>query len=199
MLDTCSILTQYACCLPAASSCVPAPVPAPVAAGMCGVQSTCATVTAASSERWPPIQRSEAGGNDKGSCLPACGRARCRRLPYGTAAFSCVPASADSVAVWPLLSDHRHLHCALYRLYCRLIPALLIAHVRPHCTAFLPARYIHDDPGLVPLLEMLRRSGKKLFVATNSLVRGCWAPVGVMLCCTVPKGRWRSPALPPLV
>jgi hypothetical protein len=34
----------------------------------------------------------------------------------------------------------------------------------------LPVRYIHDDPGLVPLLEMLRRSGKKLFVATNSLV-----------------------------
>jgi hypothetical protein len=31
-------------------------------------------------------------------------------------------------------------------------------------------RYIHDDPGLVPLLEMLRQSGKKLFVATNSLV-----------------------------
>ncbi len=35
---------------------------------------------------------------------------------------------------------------------------------RPGC------RYIHDDPGLVPLLEMMRRSGKKLFVATNSLV-----------------------------
>jgi HAD superfamily 5'-nucleotidase-like hydrolase len=32
-----------------------------------------------------------------------------------------------------------------------------------------PERYIHDDPGLVPLLEMLRASGKKLFVATNSL------------------------------
>ncbi|KAI7837934.1 hypothetical protein COHA_008240 [Chlorella ohadii] len=32
-----------------------------------------------------------------------------------------------------------------------------------------PELYIHDDPGLVPLLEMLRASGKKLFVATNSL------------------------------
>ncbi|KAL4448376.1 hypothetical protein ABPG75_005595 [Micractinium tetrahymenae] len=32
-----------------------------------------------------------------------------------------------------------------------------------------PEKYIHDDPGLVPLLDMLRRSGKKLFVATNSL------------------------------
>lgn len=26
--------------------------------------------------------------------------------------------------------------------------------------------YIHDDPGLVPLLEMLRASGKKLFVVS---------------------------------
>lgn len=31
-------------------------------------------------------------------------------------------------------------------------------------------RYIHDDPGLVPLLDMLRQSGKKIFLATNSLV-----------------------------
>lgn len=32
-----------------------------------------------------------------------------------------------------------------------------------------PEKYIHADPGLVPLLEMLRQSGKKLFIATNSL------------------------------
>lgn len=32
-----------------------------------------------------------------------------------------------------------------------------------------PEKYIHDDPGLVPLLEMLRQSGKQIFVATNSM------------------------------
>ena len=32
-----------------------------------------------------------------------------------------------------------------------------------------PARYIHADPSIVPLLRMLRRSGKKVFLLTNSL------------------------------
>jgi HAD superfamily 5'-nucleotidase-like hydrolase len=32
-----------------------------------------------------------------------------------------------------------------------------------------PAKYIYSDPGLVPVLEMLRQSGKKVFLATNSL------------------------------
>lgn len=32
-----------------------------------------------------------------------------------------------------------------------------------------PAQYIHDDPGLLPTLRMLRASGRKLFLATNSL------------------------------
>jgi len=33
--------------------------------------------------------------------------------------------------------------------------------------------YIHDDPGLVPLLEMLRASGKKLFVVRVLISRTC--------------------------
>ncbi|GBF93676.1 hypothetical protein Rsub_06779 [Raphidocelis subcapitata] len=32
-----------------------------------------------------------------------------------------------------------------------------------------PSKYIHDDPHLVPMLRMLKRSGRKLFLATNSL------------------------------
>jgi len=32
-----------------------------------------------------------------------------------------------------------------------------------------PERYIHKDPALVPLLTSLRRSGRKVFLATNSL------------------------------
>jgi HAD superfamily 5'-nucleotidase-like hydrolase len=32
-----------------------------------------------------------------------------------------------------------------------------------------PSKYIYADPGLVPVLEMLRKSGKKVFLATNSL------------------------------
>lgn len=32
-----------------------------------------------------------------------------------------------------------------------------------------PERYIHADPGLVPLLDSLRQAGKTLFLATNSL------------------------------
>lgn len=32
-----------------------------------------------------------------------------------------------------------------------------------------PEKYIYEDPGIVPVLEMLRASGKKLFLATNSL------------------------------
>ena len=32
-----------------------------------------------------------------------------------------------------------------------------------------PAKYIYADPGLVPVLDMLRQSGKKMFLATNSL------------------------------
>lgn len=32
-----------------------------------------------------------------------------------------------------------------------------------------PAQYIHDDPGLLPTLRMLRASGRKVFLATNSL------------------------------
>lgn len=32
-----------------------------------------------------------------------------------------------------------------------------------------PEKYIHSDPGLVPLLDMFRQSGKKIFLATNSL------------------------------
>jgi HAD superfamily 5'-nucleotidase-like hydrolase len=32
-----------------------------------------------------------------------------------------------------------------------------------------PSKYIYADPGLVPVLEMLRQSGKKVFLATNSL------------------------------
>jgi HAD superfamily 5'-nucleotidase-like hydrolase len=32
-----------------------------------------------------------------------------------------------------------------------------------------PARYIHADPHLVPMLRMLRQSGRKVFLATNSL------------------------------
>lgn len=35
--------------------------------------------------------------------------------------------------------------------------------------ALHPEKYIYADPGLVPVLEMLRQSGKKLFLATNSL------------------------------
>jgi len=35
--------------------------------------------------------------------------------------------------------------------------------------ALHPEKYIHSDPGLVPVLEMLRASGKKVFLATNSL------------------------------
>ena len=30
-------------------------------------------------------------------------------------------------------------------------------------------KYIHEDPMLVPLLDMLRQAGKKVFLATNSL------------------------------
>ncbi|CAG9464098.1 unnamed protein product [Pedinophyceae sp. YPF-701] len=32
-----------------------------------------------------------------------------------------------------------------------------------------PEKYIHSDPSLVPMLEMLRASGKRVFLATNSL------------------------------
>lgn len=32
-----------------------------------------------------------------------------------------------------------------------------------------PRRYLHEDPHLVPMLRMLKRSGRKLFLATNSL------------------------------
>lgn len=32
-----------------------------------------------------------------------------------------------------------------------------------------PSKYIHDDPHLVPMLKMYKRSGRKLFLATNSL------------------------------
>ena len=32
-----------------------------------------------------------------------------------------------------------------------------------------PAKFVHPDPNLVPMLEMLRASGRKLFLATNSL------------------------------
>ncbi|GAB4817277.1 hypothetical protein N2152v2_004323 [Parachlorella kessleri] len=32
-----------------------------------------------------------------------------------------------------------------------------------------PEKYIHEDPMLVPLLDMLRQAGKKVFLATNSL------------------------------
>ena len=32
-----------------------------------------------------------------------------------------------------------------------------------------PARYIHADPHLVPMLRMLKRSGRRVFLATNSL------------------------------
>lgn len=32
-----------------------------------------------------------------------------------------------------------------------------------------PSKYIYADPGLVPVLEMLRNAGKKVFLATNSL------------------------------
>lgn len=32
-----------------------------------------------------------------------------------------------------------------------------------------PSKYIYTDPGLVPVLEMLRNAGKKVFLATNSL------------------------------
>eukprot|EP00210_Caulerpa_lentillifera_P009304 g8869.t1 len=32
-----------------------------------------------------------------------------------------------------------------------------------------PSYYIHEDPHLIPLFEMLRQSGKSLFLATNSL------------------------------
>jgi len=32
-----------------------------------------------------------------------------------------------------------------------------------------PGKYIHYDPGLVPLLQMMRDAGKKTFLATNSL------------------------------
>jgi hypothetical protein len=32
-----------------------------------------------------------------------------------------------------------------------------------------PAKYIHPDPGLVPLLRTLRAAGKRVFLATNSL------------------------------
>jgi hypothetical protein len=30
-------------------------------------------------------------------------------------------------------------------------------------------KYIHEDPMLVPLLDMLRQAGKKVFLATNSM------------------------------
>lgn len=44
-----------------------------------------------------------------------------------------------------------------------------------------PARYIHRDPSLVPLLELLRAAGKQVFLCTNSLwdytnVASCAAP-----------------------
>ncbi|GMH44237.1 hypothetical protein BSKO_12171 [Bryopsis sp. KO-2023] len=32
-----------------------------------------------------------------------------------------------------------------------------------------PEKYLHMDPGLVPMLDVLRKSGKKVFLATNSL------------------------------
>jgi HAD superfamily 5'-nucleotidase-like hydrolase len=32
-----------------------------------------------------------------------------------------------------------------------------------------PGKYIYEDPGLVPVLEMLRQANKKVFLATNSL------------------------------
>ena len=32
-----------------------------------------------------------------------------------------------------------------------------------------PGMYIHEDPGVVSVLDSLRRSGKKIFLATNSL------------------------------
>lgn len=32
-----------------------------------------------------------------------------------------------------------------------------------------PARFVHRDPSLGPMLKMLRASGRKLFLATNSL------------------------------
>lgn len=59
------------------------------------------------------------------------------------------------------LSDLRLLQLPLF--------LTLLPPPTPHLLPSSLNRYIHDDPGLVPLLEMLRQSGKKLFVATNSL------------------------------
>ena len=32
-----------------------------------------------------------------------------------------------------------------------------------------PGRYMHEDPRLAPMLESMRASGRKVFLATNSL------------------------------
>jgi hypothetical protein len=53
-----------------------------------------------------------------------------------------------------------------------------------------PAKYIHDDPHLVPMLLMLKRSGRKLFLATNSL----WDYTSVVMnwCCGRLAGKRRT-------
>lgn len=71
---------------------------------------------------------------------------------------------------------------AALTLVCHDTKPLCAAH--PHLCS-----YIHDDPGLVPLLEMLRASGKKLFVVSRVSVVGCVHVTHTDVRCCAPRER----------
>lgn len=54
---------------------------------------------------------------------------------------------------------------ARHRLPCRSVPKPPISPLHVHASPLLPAQ----DPHLVSMLQMYKRSGRKLFLATNSL------------------------------
>ena len=55
-----------------------------------------------------------------------------------------------------------------------------------------PGRYMHEDPRLAPTLESLRASGRKVFLATNSLWDYTHVVMNFLLC-----GAAHLPPLPP--
>ena len=53
-----------------------------------------------------------------------------------------------------------------------------------------PAKYIEDDPGLVPLFQIIRESGRKVFILTNSLYD--YTDVVMTFLCREHPGRWQD-------